>query len=199
MGLFLLPVCIRLGERIFEFKAKEVKIQMVRERRLRRMFTAMFALLLLIPLFVSAASDGVSGLAVAKYKLEGAQTQGWTNLPINSTKPMNTYNITITKPGMTIVTLYAEDRAGNKNYQIKSFYLDGVVEDAPVDYIEYRLTGATEQDWTRYTGPFVITREGETYLEAKIHDKAGNITTITETIRIDKTSSVNTRAIISLE
>lgn len=157
------------------------------------------ALLVSVPLLASADTGGVSGLAVAKYKLEGAQTQGWTNLPISNTSRMNTYGITITKPGTTVVTLYAEDNAGNKNYKIKTFYLDGDVKDAPVDYIEYRLTGATEQDWTRYTGPFVITHEGETYLEARIHDKAGNVTTTTDTIRIDKTSPVNAKAIISLE
>lgn len=172
---------------------------MKRWKRLSKFLLVMLCTLICIPLFVSASTNGVSGLAVAKYKLEGAQTKEWTNLPISSTSDMNTYTISITEPGTTVVTLYAEDRAGNQNYQIKSFYLEGAEENAPVDYIEYRLTGATERGWTRYTGPFIITREGETYLEARIYDEAGNVTTINEVIRIDKTSPVNTRAIISLE
>lgn len=159
----------------------------------------MMILLFSVPLLVTADTSGVSGLAVAKYKLEGAETRDWTNLPIKSPTGLNTFDITLTKSGTTVVTLYAEDRAGNQNYEIKSFQVGNPDNDAPVDYIEYRLSGATEQGWTRYTGPFVITREGETVVEARIVDKAGNVTTIKETIRIDKTSPVNTKAIISLE
>lgn len=156
---------------------------------------------IMIPIVSYASSSGsaASGLVVAKYKLEGAQTQDWTDLPISTTSSINTKDISITERGTTIVTLYAEDRAGNLNYQIKSFTLSDTEESAPITLIEYKLTGATEQDWTEYTNPFVITNEGETFLEVKVHDQAGNINTITQTIRLDKTKPVNTKAIISLE
>ena len=71
-------------------------------------------------------------------------------------------------------------------------------DDAPVDKIEYRLSGATEQGWTIYTQPFVITNEGETKIEVRVTDKAGNVTNTSEIIRLDKTSPVNTKAVISL-
>lgn len=157
------------------------------------------AIMIPIVSYASSSSSAVSGLAIAKYKLEGVQEQGWTDLPISSTSNINTKNITITKPGTTVVTLYAEDKAGNQNYQIKSFTLSDGNKYAPVTKIEYKLSGATTKDWTTYTGPFVITNEGETYLEVKVYDAAGNINTINQTIRIDKTRPVNTKAIISLE
>lgn len=169
------------------------------KRPIKCTFIFIWSLLFFVPLLVTANTSGVSGLAVAKYKLEGAETKRWTDLPIQNPNGLNTFDITLTKPGITVVTLYAEDRAGNQNYEIKSFRVGDETEDAPVDYIEYRLSGATEQGWTRYTGPFVITREGETVVEARIVDRAGNVTTITETIRIDKTSPVNTKAVIRLE
>ncbi len=149
--------------------------------------------------FASSAGSGVSGLEVAKYKMEGAQTKAWTDLPISTSSNTNSYDISITKPGTTVVTLYAQDKAGNQNYQIKSFTITQGMKDAPVDKIEYKLTGATTKDWTSYTGPFTITEEGETYLEAKVYDEAGNITSVKQTIRLDKTNPVNAKAVITLQ
>lgn len=167
----------------------------------KKWFFLSILIALFIPIisFASSGNSAVSGLAVAKYKLEGAQEQSWTNLPISSTSNMNTKNITITKPGTTVVTLYAEDKAGNQNYQIKSFTISEGWKNAPITKIEYRLTGATTKNWTAYTNPFTITKEGETHLEVRVHDEAGNVKTIKQTIRLDKTKPVNTKAIISLE
>lgn len=54
--------------------------------------------------------------------------------------------------------------------------------------VEYRLQGATTQDWTSYTTPFKITNEGVTTVEGRVTDNAGNTTTSTIlTIKIDKT------------
>jgi hypothetical protein len=131
--------------------------------------------------------------------MEGAQSQAWTNLPITNTTGLNTFDISITQPGTTVVTLYAEDKAGNQNYEIKSFTVTEGMKDAPVKKIEYMLTGATTQDWTTYTAPFTVTNEGETYLQAKVTDEAGNITTVSQTIRLDKTNPVNAKAVITLQ
>lgn len=154
-----------------------------------------------IPIFTYAATanSAASGLEVAKYKMEGAQPKAWTNLPIHHATGLNTFDISITNPGTTVVTLYAEDKAGNQNYEIKAFTVTEGMKDAPVKKIEYKLTGATTKDWTNYTGPFVITNEGETFLEAKVTDEAGNVTTVKQTIRLDKTNPVNAKAVITLQ
>lgn len=154
-----------------------------------------------LPIVTYAATSeisGTSGIAVAKYKLEGAQTKDWTSLPI-STAQNNNYDFTLNTPGTTVVTLYAEDRAGNQNYTLKAFTITEGMTDAQVTKIEYRLTGSTVKDWTTYTGPFTISNEGITTVEAKVYDEAGNITNITQNIKLDKTSPVNTKAVITLE
>jgi hypothetical protein len=159
----------------------------------------LFALCIPILTFAATSGSAISGLEIAKYKLEGAQEKSWTDLPISSTSNSNSYDTSITKPGTTVVTLYVEDKAGNQNYQIKSFTITEGMEDAPVEKIEYKLTGATVKGWTTYKGAFTITNEGETYLEAKVHDEAGNVTTVKQTIRLDKTNPVNAKAVITLE
>jgi len=170
-------------------------------KRFKKYQMALLVLVLSIPIVSFAASEasGSSGLEVAKYKMEGATVKDWTDLPIQNATGMNTFDISITKTGTTIVTLYAEDKVGNQNYAIKAFTLSGDNSDAPVKTIQYKLSGAVTQDWTTYTGPFVITEEGETYLEVKVIDEAGNVTNAQQTIRLDKTSPVNARAVISLE
>lgn len=147
----------------------------------------------------AAANSGVSGLAVAKYKLEGAEKKAWTNLPISTTSNQNSKSISITTPGTTIVTLYAEDKAGNQNYDIQTFSMNKGDESAPIKSIQYKLTGSVEKNWTNYTGPFDITEEGVTTVQAKITDEAGNITNLKQTIKLDKTKPVNAKATITLD
>ena len=163
-----------------------------------RFVLVMVFLTLFIPL-TAFASSGKSGLVVARYKVEGAETISWTDLPISSSSNQNTYDFSLNEPGVSVVTLYAEDRAGNQNYQIKSFTITEGMEDAPVKSIEYRLRGATTKDWTRYEDPFYIKEEGVTFVDVRVEDEAGNITNHTQDVKLDKTKPVNVEAIISLD
>lgn len=53
-----------------------------------------------------------------------------------------------------------------------------------VDYSEYRLNGGS---WTRYSSAFTISTNGETTIQARTRDKAGNISsTASKVIKIDK-------------
>lgn len=53
---------------------------------------------------------------------------------------------------------------------------------------EYQLTGAVEQAWTAYTGPFSVQTNGTTHIVARTVDHAGNISSATSDVRIDQTA-----------
>lgn len=66
--------------------------------------------------------------------------------------------------------------------------IPGTDSNSGVARTEYKLEGATVQDWTAYNGSFVISNEGETTISARTIDNAGNISgTATGLVRIDKT------------
>jgi hypothetical protein len=53
--------------------------------------------------------------------------------------------------------------------------------------VEYRLSGATNQDWTTYTAPITIHNDGITTIEARVVDNAGNISNVvSKTVKIDQ-------------
>lgn len=56
-----------------------------------------------------------------------------------------------------------------------------------VKEIEYLLTGATQQNWSIYTAPFVISNDGITYITIRATDYAGNEATSSATVKLDKT------------
>lgn len=56
---------------------------------------------------------------------------------------------------------------------------------------EYRLEGATEQDWAAYSDAFQITAEGKTVIRARCIDPYGGISeNVTATVKIDRTPPV---------
>lgn len=172
----------------------------MKNKKIKQLVILFLLMIIAVPIVsLGATSTGVSGLSVAKYKLEGAESKPWTDLKISASSRTNSQNISLKQPGTTVVTMYVEDRAGNQSFDIKAHTVSGEELVAPVKKIEYRLTGDTEKGWTEYKAAFKITNEGVTNLEARIIDEAGNITTINEKIFIDKTKPVNTEAVISLD
>ncbi|WP_407873343.1 fibronectin type III domain-containing protein [Paenibacillus melissococcoides] len=53
---------------------------------------------------------------------------------------------------------------------------------------EYQLTGAMQQAWTAYAGPFSVSSNGMTHIVARTVDHAGNISSATSDVRIDQTA-----------
>ena len=78
------------------------------------------------------------------------------------------------------------------DYKFKCFF--------GVNRIEYKLSGATIQDWTDYNGAFYITNEGITTITSRRYDVVGNISDeITSTVRIDKAKPNNNSILIELK
>jgi len=115
-----------------------------------------------------------------------------------------------------IYTVYVRDFAGNERIQLihitnidkvkptapsihlqpdRDFYnVEYTVSVTPgqdtlsgVDYTEYRIVGAVEQDWTQYEEPLVLTEEGTYTIETRTYDNVGNVSeTTTRTIVINR-------------
>jgi len=151
---------------------------------------------------VSGGSDGHSGVDRIEYRLNGGS---WT-----------TYSsaLTITTEGITTVEARTVDKSGNTSSIVsKQAKIDKTAPPAPsitvspstwtndvvtviittsgsdnisgIDRIEYRINGGS---WQVYSSSFAITNEGITTIEARIIDKAGNISsTASKQAKIDKT------------
>ncbi|REK71333.1 immunoglobulin-like domain-containing protein [Paenibacillus paeoniae] len=60
-----------------------------------------------------------------------------------------------------------------------------------VDYTEYRITGAAQEDWTEYDEALVFTEAGTYTIEARTYDNVGNVSDITvRTIVINRELTV---------
>lgn len=105
----------------------------------------------------------------------------------------------VTDNGMYLFEVF--DKAGNKT--LKSINVDGLVNNqnnSGISKIEYKLSGATVQDWTTYAEAFYITNEGITIITARSYDIAGNISSeVTSQVKIDKTKPINTGIKIELK
>ena len=56
---------------------------------------------------------------------------------------------------------------------------------------EYRLEGATEQDWVAYSSPFELTAEGETVITARSIDEYGGVSeSATAVVKLDRTPPI---------
>ncbi|MBV6717220.1 fibronectin type III domain-containing protein [Paenibacillus chitinolyticus] len=89
-----------------------------------------------------------------------------------------------TPPGYPIITAYPDW------IQAAEVRLNTPAENSgsPIEKQEYKLSGTVTQDWTLYTGEFVIDTEGTTLIEARATDKAGNVGPIvSQEVRIDRT------------
>jgi len=61
-----------------------------------------------------------------------------------------------------------------------------------IDRIEYKLDGATIQDWTTYPGSLTITNEGITSITVRAIDKAGNYSdTASSIVKLDRSKPIN--------
>ncbi|NLZ35804.1 MAG: hypothetical protein GX889_13085, partial [Clostridiales bacterium] len=93
------------------------------------------------------------------------------------------------------------DKAGNKtNVNIEVNELLTNINSSGISKIEYKLEGATVQNWTVYNSPFVISNEGITTIRVRAYDKAGNLSDEkVSTAKIDKTKPINNSIIIKLK
>ncbi len=74
---------------------------------------------------------------------------------------------------------------------------DGADTVAGADFTQYKLSGATESDWTTYEGAFSVTAAGETTVTARTTDAVGNIgAEQTAVIKIDRTAPVGGSVLI---
>ena len=95
----------------------------------------------------------------------------------------------------------AKDKANNKTtstIEVNEIITNIVPSD--ISKIEYKLEGATIQNWTVYDSPFVISNEGITTIRVRAYDKAGNLSNEkVSTAKIDKTKPINNSVIIRLK
>ena len=102
--------------------------------------------------------------------------------------------LNINANGKYPITVY--DNVGNKTQtiidvtELSKSTITG--NSSGISRIEYKLSGATTQDWTTYTSAFYITNEGTTTITARSYDNAGNISSeATSTVKLDKTKPIN--------
>ena len=156
------------------------------------------------------ASDALSGVKSAQYKLSGATTKDWTEYSNNGT-------ITISNEGTTKIEIWVQDHAGNAVYAATKYVKidrsnptgsisfnhenwqnassitatlaagDGV---SGVKTAQYKLSGATTKDWTNYSNGNTITvsNQGATKIEIKVTDNVGRSMTTSKTVRLDRTA-----------
>jgi hypothetical protein len=73
----------------------------------------------------------------------------------------------------------------------------GTDSQSGVNRIEYRLDGATHQDWTTYNGVFYIHNEGITQITARTVDNVGQVSAESVSyVKIDKSPPYNTSILI---
>lgn len=141
-----------------------------------------------------------SGIKFAEYQMNGAKSQDWTPLNLYDATSPEGIELVIDKKGVTHVVVHAIDHAGNVELKMRAFLLEDETElIAPMKGVQYRLTGATNQDWTSYTDPFVIKNEGITTIHISAEDMAGNIATTTREVKIDKSSPINNGVTVTLD
>ncbi|NLZ34276.1 MAG: hypothetical protein GX889_05080 [Clostridiales bacterium] len=120
-------------------------------------------------------------------------------LPNNERTTSNNIQYPLLNNGFYMVT--ARDKANNKTtstIEVNEIITNIVSSD--ISKIEYKLEGATIQNWTVYDSPFVITNEGITTIRARVYDKAGNLSDEKISIvKIDKTKPINNSVIIRLK
>ncbi|MBE1444898.1 OmpL47-type beta-barrel domain-containing protein [Paenibacillus sp. OAS669] len=151
-----------------------------------------------------AADTAGSGVNRLEFSMTGATTLDWIAY---------TGTVTVTAEGQTTIKARAIDNAGNISTESTAdINIDKTAPTKPivtpattawskndvsvtitpgtdggsgVGKTEYRLSGGS---WTAYGGPFTISAEGQTVIEARSMDNAGNISAMgTATVQVDKT------------
>ncbi|MCY9591131.1 hypothetical protein PC41400_26990 [Paenibacillus chitinolyticus] len=163
-----------------------------------------------VPVTVQPGTDsGGSGVKSTEYSLSGAMTKDWTPY----TAPFS-----ITVPGQTTVSARTTDQAGNvSGTGAAAVSIDRTPPGAPVivpaaagwtsapevsveitpgadtggagvNRTEYSLSGAETLGWTVYTGRLTVKAEGQTTVEARTVDNAGNVGAVSSsTVKIVRT------------
>ncbi|WP_231506418.1 OmpL47-type beta-barrel domain-containing protein [Paenibacillus sp. UNC451MF] len=154
-----------------------------------------------------ATDTGGSGVNRLEFSLSGATTLDWTTY---------TGTVTIATEGQTTVKSRTVDNVGNISTESTAdIYMDKTLPTAPtvapattawsksdvsvtvtpgtddasgVSRTEYKLSGVTTSGWTTYSGAITINAEGQTTIDARTIDIAGNISIIgTAVVKLDKT------------
>jgi lysophospholipase L1-like esterase len=111
-----------------------------------------------------------------------AAATAWTNGPNFADLTAPTTTITRDHPSAGVDDWYGED------VTVTLSAADGNDPVAGTEYF-YRLDGADDAPWTKYTAPITINSEGETTVTARSVDSNGNIeASKSDVIKIDKTS-----------
>ncbi|SFD65711.1 N-acetylneuraminic acid mutarotase [Paenibacillus catalpae] len=163
-----------------------------------------------ISVTMTAGADNASSADRVEYKLTGVTTLGWTTYtePINlraegkttvtartvdkagniSTESEEVQSIDLTAPGAALLT--SEESGWTSSAGVTVTALAGTDSGGSgVKRIEYRLSGAITTDWKPYTGPIIVTEEGQTEVSARTIDNAGHIGASTKvTVQLDRTS-----------
>ena len=149
-----------------------------------------------------------------KKEISSSKLSGFINISLNDTMsgvdylvlPDNTkvYNVSNYKYPINNNGIYyfmAYDKLGNgSSLSISVDELLTNINPSGISKIEYKLEGATVQNWTVYNSPFVITNEGITIIRVRAYDKAGNLSDEkVSTAKIDKTKPINNSIIIKLK
>jgi N-acetylneuraminic acid mutarotase len=148
---------------------------------------------------VTAGTDSNSGVSRTEYSLSGATTLVWTTYSgqvsvsaegqttINARSvdnagnvgPVSTSVIKIDRTAPTVPAISPDD-GGWSAASISVTLTAGADSASTVEHVEFKLTGATTLDWTIYTGPINVTKEGITTVSARTVDKAGNVSVVSE-------------------
>lgn len=140
-----------------------------------------------------------SGIKNAQYQLTGAMTLPWTTIPVATATSTAGLDVNINKTGVTFLAVSTEDNAGNTAIDMEIIVVGELqTTPSPIRMIQYRLSGASQQDWSTYSTPFKITKEGVTNIEVRIEDEAGNAGTITREVKLDKSAPINNGVTITL-
>lgn|GEM_PF-2931782 len=163
-----------------------------------------------ISVTLTAGTDNASSADHVEYMLSGATTLGWTiyTAPINITKEGETtvsartidkagnisavseevQSIDLTAPGATVLSPEASQWTSTESVTVTA--MAGTdAGGSGIERIEYSLSGAVIADWKPYTGPIILTEEGQTEVLARTIDNAGNIGQSTKaTVLIDRTA-----------
>jgi len=110
-----------------------------------------------------------------------AAASAWANGPDFAASTAPTTTITRDHPAAGVDDWYRED------VKVSLSAVDGDDPVAGTEYF-YKLDGAADAPWTKYTGPITVSAEGETTITARSVDENGNVeASKSDVIKIDRT------------
>ena len=118
---------------------------------------------------------------------------GIESIILPNSEMVNSSSTTYNVNSNGIYTFTALDKAGNKvSSCITVNNIVAIDTTSGLDHFEYKLDGATIQDWITYNGKLNITNEGITNIFARAVDKSGNISDIAKSlVKIDRSKPIN--------